>query len=91
MLKWMVEEKHIEPHVPVWDHTGRKADLLSAAEFEWNKAANEYRCPEGHALRSDWRPFKSPRDHISKADTPKAVDPERLVRRAVIPRTFAPR
>jgi transposase len=69
MLNWMVEEKKIAPHVPVFDHTGCKADLLSAAEFEWNKDANEYRCPEGHALRSNWRPFKNPRDHITKADT----------------------
>jgi hypothetical protein len=69
MLDWMVEEKHIAPHVPVWDKTGRKDDTISAAEFEWDKDANEYHCPEGHALRSDWRPFKNPRDHVTKADT----------------------
>lgn len=30
---------------------------------------NEYRCPEGHALRSDRRAFKNPRIRITKADT----------------------
>ena len=69
MLDWMVEKKHIAPHVPVWDKTARKDDTLSAAEFEWHDGANEYRCPEGHALRSDWRQFKIPRDRITRADT----------------------
>jgi transposase len=69
MLDWMVEQKSIAPYVPVWDKTGRRDDTLSAAEFSWHDATNEYRCPEGHALRSDWRQFKSPRDRITKADT----------------------
>jgi len=69
MLNWMVEKKHIAPHVPVWDKTARKDDTLSAADFDWYEETNEYRCPEGHALRGDWRPFKNPRDHVTKADT----------------------
>src|SRR5664279_5960059 len=69
MRDWMVREKHIAPHVPVWDKTNRKDDTLSAAEFEWHQDPDEYRCPQGHALRSEWRPFKNPRDHITKADT----------------------
>ena len=44
-------------------------DTLSAADFEWHGDANEYRCPEGRAFRSDWRQFKNPRDRITKADT----------------------
>ena len=69
MLAWMVEEKGIEPHVPVWDKTERKDGTLSVSYFRWDGEANEYRCPEGHALRSNWRPFKKPRTHITKADT----------------------
>jgi hypothetical protein len=30
---------------------------------------NEYRCPAGKALRSEWRPFKNSRTHITKAQT----------------------
>ena len=26
MLAWMVEQKHIDPHVPVWEKSGRKDD-----------------------------------------------------------------
>lgn len=33
MLAWMVEEKNIEPHVPVWDKTERKDDSLSSNNF----------------------------------------------------------
>lgn len=69
MLAWMVEEKAIEPHVPVWDKTERKDGTFSRSDFEWNEQANEYRCPAGHALRSQRRPFKTPRTGITKADT----------------------
>jgi hypothetical protein len=69
MLGWMVEDKGIEPHVPVWDKTERKDDTFSSSDFEWDPLANEYRCPAGKALRSQWRPFKKPRTHITKAGT----------------------
>lgn len=69
MLAWMVDEKGIEPHVPVWDKTQRQDDTLSSTDFEWDGAANEYRCPEGHSLRSERRPFKKARTHITQANT----------------------
>ena len=68
MLNWMVQDKQIEPHVPVWDKTGRADDTLSSSDFRWDEQRNEYRCPQGFALRSEWRPFKNPRTHITKAD-----------------------
>jgi hypothetical protein len=51
------------------DKTERKHDTFSSGEFEWHEHANEYRCPQGHALRSDRRQFKNPRTRITKADT----------------------
>jgi transposase len=69
MLHWMVDEKRIEPHVPVWDKTQRTDDTLSRNDFQWDEQANEYRCPEGHALQINRRPFKNPRTHITQADT----------------------
>ena len=69
MLGWLVDEKRIEPHVPVWDKTQHQDDVFSRSDFEWNEQANEYRCPAGKALRCDWRPFKNPRTRITKADT----------------------
>jgi transposase len=65
MLGWMVKDKGIEPHVPVWDRTERKDGTLSSNEFEWDEQANEYRCPQGHALLSERRAFTKPRDHVT--------------------------
>ena len=69
ILGWMVEEKHIEPHVSVWDKTQRHDDTLSSSDFQWDEQADEYRCPQGRLLRSQWRAFKNLRTHITKADT----------------------
>ena len=69
MLGWMVEDKRIAPHVPVWDRTERKDGTLSSSEFLWDEQANQYRCPEGHALLSDRRRFTKPRDRITKDGT----------------------
>jgi transposase len=70
MVEWMVEDKGIAPHVPLWDKTERKDGTLSSTQFVWNEQGNEYRCPQGHALRSDWRQFTKPRhDRITQADT----------------------
>ena len=69
MLGWMVEDKRIAPHVPVWDKTERKDGTLSSSEFVWDEQANEYRCPQGHALLSDRRQFTKPRDRITKDGT----------------------
>ena len=33
MLTWMVEEKDIEPHVPVWDKTECKNNSFSCNDF----------------------------------------------------------
>jgi transposase len=65
MLGWMVKDKGIAPHVPVWDRSERKDGTLSNAEFVWDERANEYRCPQGHALLSERRQFTKPRQrHI---------------------------
>ena len=69
MLGWMVEEKGIEPHMPVWDKSARKDDTFSSSDFTWDADANEYRCPAGKSLRSNWRPFRNPRSHVTQADT----------------------
>ena len=69
MLGWMVNEKRIEPHVPVFDKSERKDGSFSSSDFIWDEPANEYHCPQGHSLRSGWRPFTIPRSHITKANT----------------------
>ncbi|CAD6560863.1 transposase [Paraburkholderia sabiae] len=69
MLAWMINDKAIEPQVPVWEKGARSDETFSNSEFQWLEQSNKYRCPAGHALRSERRPFKSPRTHITKANT----------------------
>jgi transposase len=69
MLNWLVHEKQIEPHVPVWSRDQREDGTISNSDFQWHAQRNEYRCPQGYALRCDWRVFTNPRTHITKADT----------------------
>jgi hypothetical protein len=68
MLGWLVDDKQIEPHVPVLDKSVRTDGTFSRSDFAWNEEANEYRCPADKALRCDRRPFKNPRPRITKAD-----------------------
>ena len=68
MLGWMVNDKGIAPHVPVWEKAERDDGSLSRSDFVWDEANDEYRCPEGKPLKRNWRPFKTPRNHITKAD-----------------------
>ena len=56
MLGWMVDEKDIEPHVPVWDKAQRKDGTLGRSDFTWDADAAEYRCPRGKPLRSSGKP-----------------------------------
>ena len=55
--------------MPVWDKTERKDDSLSSNDFHWNQEANEYRCPAGKPLRSEWRAFTQQRSRVTKANT----------------------
>lgn len=52
ILGWLVNEKNIEPHVPVWDKSERRDGSLSRWDFQWDGQANEYRCPGGRRLRT---------------------------------------
>jgi transposase len=47
MLNWLVNEKQIEPHVPVWDHTQRTTEeTFPNSDIKWDEQRNEYRCPQ---------------------------------------------
>jgi len=61
MLAWLVDDKGIEPHVPVCDKSQRTDGTISSSDFVWNEDADEYRCPQGQPLRSQWRAFSKPR------------------------------
>ena len=62
----MVNDKAIEPHVPVWDKTHAVDDTLFSNDFQWDEQGDEYRCRKAARCGSQWRPFELPRTHVTK-------------------------
>ena len=69
MLDWLVNQKGIEPHIPVWDKTRRNDDTFTVADFPWDDQKNEYRCPGGHALTSGRRKARTTQNGVTKDNT----------------------
>lgn len=65
MLQWLVNQRQIEPHIPVIDKSERKDGTFSRADFTYDPASDLYRCPGGKELRQYRRAFRA--DH---PDTP---------------------
>jgi transposase len=61
MLEWMVKDKGIEPHVPVWDKAANNIDIFNRSDFIWDDAADCYHCPDGQSLLARRRNFKEAR------------------------------
>lgn len=51
MLAWMVDEKGIEPHIPVWDKSERKDDSFSRSDFAWNEGRHRHLSRKPASLR----------------------------------------
>lgn len=69
MLGWMVEEKDIEPHVPVWEKRTRTDGTFSSTEFTFDSETNCYTCPADKLLKHGLRSFKKKRSGITKDNT----------------------
>jgi hypothetical protein len=52
MLGWLVNERAIEPHIPVFDKSARDDGTFSRGDFAYNEEADIYVCPAGKALTS---------------------------------------
>jgi hypothetical protein len=50
MLDWLVHERGIEPHIPVFDKSKRADDTFSRADFTYDHEADVYRCPGSNML-----------------------------------------
>lgn len=68
-LGYLVNEKDIEPLVPVMDKTKRKDGTFSSGDFLWDEKNDEYRCPADKTLKRNWRNFKVSRLRITKENT----------------------
>jgi IS5 family transposase len=50
-LKWLVDEKGIEPHIPVFDKSDRQDGTFSRSDFIYEPEQDRYVCPAGKHLR----------------------------------------
>jgi transposase len=64
MLGWLVYERGIEPHIPVFDHSQRCDGTLSRSDFAYDHARDLYICPRGKELKQYRREFKTARSGI---------------------------
>ena len=55
MLGWLVEEKQIAPHIPVWDRSEPKDGTFGRSDFTFDTENNRYTCPAGKYLKPAWR------------------------------------
>jgi len=69
MVAWMVEEKAIEPHVPLWEKGERGDGTFARSDFVFDTASNTFTCPGGKSLQQYRRNFERKRSGITKANT----------------------
>ncbi len=50
MLNWLVEEKGIAPHIPVFDKSKRDDGTFSRSDFRYDPTDDVYHCPGGKRL-----------------------------------------
>jgi transposase len=50
MLNWLVEEKGIAPHIPVFDKSKRDDGTFSRSDFRYDPTSDVYHCPAGKTL-----------------------------------------
>src|SRR3954471_19953187 len=51
-LGWLVKEKRIIPHIPVWEKSDRQDGIFSRSDFHWDRKRAAYICPNGKLLRT---------------------------------------
>jgi transposase len=51
MLNWLVNERGIEPHIPVFDKSKRKDGIFSRSDFKYDAEEDRYICPAGKDMK----------------------------------------
>ena len=68
-LAWLVKERQIEPHIPVFDKSNRTDGTFSRSDFVFDAERNHYTCPQGKLLVQFRRTYATPRSGITKDGT----------------------
>lgn len=68
-LAWLVKEKKIAPHIPVFDKSQRTDGTFSRSDFTWEAENDRYICPAGKELKQFHRTYETPRSGITAEGT----------------------
>ena len=63
-LAWLVKQKHITPHIPVFDNSARTDGTFSRSDFNFEPEADRYICPAGRELVQFRRTYAAPRTGV---------------------------
>ena len=65
-LDWLVHERGIEPHIPVFDKSERRDGTFSRSEFTYDHEADAYTCPAGKQLRQRQKVYRTLRPLVDE-------------------------
>ena len=66
MLDWLVHERGIEPHIPVFDKSQRTDGTFSRDDFAYDHKRDCYICPAGKELRQRQKIYRVPRPLVDR-------------------------
>jgi hypothetical protein len=66
MLNWLVNERGIEPHIPVFDKSQRTDGTFSRDDFAYDHKRDCYICPAGKELRQRQKIYRTPRPLVDE-------------------------
>jgi transposase len=65
-LAWLVHERGIAPHIPVFDKSARSDGSFARSDFSYDHKGDQYICPGGKKLTLYQRRFAAPRTGVDK-------------------------
>lgn len=65
-LSWLVEERGIEPHIPVFDKSARRDDTFERSAFTFDHEDDSYICPAGKRLRQRQKVYREDRPFVDE-------------------------
>jgi hypothetical protein len=68
-LAWLVKQRGIAPHIPVFDKSNRTDGTFSRSDFVFDAEQDRYTCPEGKHLVQFHRTYATPRSGVTKEGT----------------------
>jgi transposase len=66
MLNWLVHDRGIEPHIPVFDKSQRSDGTFSRDDFAYDHKRDCYICPAGKELRQRQKIYRMPRPLVDE-------------------------